>query len=268
MFGRIAFCNTVSDLYAMGISNIKEVLMILGVSTDMSEIEKDVATTQMIQGFTDAATQSGAQVGGGQTVYNQWPMMGGCAIAAVRDDEFVMPNNANPGDVILLTKPLGVRFAINAMQWLKTSKQKRDKILQQASESELVEAYYRAEEQMATLSTFGAYLLRKYQAGACTDVTGFGILGHADYLGQAQKKDVQLVINRLPIYKGLIKIENKVMNFKFREGYAAQTSGGLLICVDPKKKAQMMAQFDQNGINCWEIGYVRDGKKGAILEKA
>lgn len=74
---------------------------------------------------------------------------------------------------------------------------------------------------MATLSTVGAYLLRKYQAGASTDVTGFGILGHADYLGQAQKKDVQLVINRLPIYKGLIKIENKVMNFKFREGYAA-----------------------------------------------
>jgi selenide,water dikinase len=60
--------------------------MILGVSTDMSEIEKDVATTLMIQGFTDAATQSGAQVGGGQTVYNQWPMMGGCAIAVVKDE--------------------------------------------------------------------------------------------------------------------------------------------------------------------------------------
>lgn len=101
-----------------------------------------------------------------------------------------MPNNANPGDVILLTKPLGVRFAINAMQWLKTSKQKRDKILEEVSESELIEAYYRAEEQMATLSTVGAYLLRKYKAGACTDVTGFGILGHAHYLGQAQKQDV------------------------------------------------------------------------------
>jgi selenide,water dikinase len=83
MFGRIAFCNTVSDLYAMGITNIKEVLMILGVSTDMNENEKDVATTLMIQGFTDAAVQAKAQVGGGQTVYNQWPMMGGCAIAVV-----------------------------------------------------------------------------------------------------------------------------------------------------------------------------------------
>lgn len=94
MFGRIAFCNTVSDLYAMGITNIKEVLMILGVSTDMNEMEKDVSTILMIQGFTDAAVQANTQVGGGQTVYNQWPMMGGCAIAVVKDDEFVMPNNA------------------------------------------------------------------------------------------------------------------------------------------------------------------------------
>jgi selenide,water dikinase len=138
MFGRIAFCNTVSDLYAMGITDIKEVLMILGVSTDMSELEKDVATTMMIQGFTDAAQQAKTQVGGGQTVYNQWPMMGGCAIAVVKDDEFVMPNNAEPGDAMILTKPLGARFAINAMQWLKTSKEKRDKILEEATESELV----------------------------------------------------------------------------------------------------------------------------------
>lgn len=122
MFGRIAFCNTVSDLYAMGITNIKEVLMILGVSTDMNELEKDVSTTLMIQGFTDAAVQANTQVGGGQTVYNLWPMMGGCAIAVVKDDEFVMPNNAEPGDSLILTKPLGARFAINAMQWLKTSK--------------------------------------------------------------------------------------------------------------------------------------------------
>lgn len=86
MFGRIAFCNTVSDLYAMGITNFQEVLMILGVSTDMNELEKDVSTTLMIQGFTDAAQQAKTQVGGGQTVYNQWPMMGGCAIGVVKDD--------------------------------------------------------------------------------------------------------------------------------------------------------------------------------------
>ena len=57
--------------------------MILGVSTDMSELQQDVATSQMIQGFTDAAEQAQTQVGGGQTVFNPWPMMGGCAIAVV-----------------------------------------------------------------------------------------------------------------------------------------------------------------------------------------
>jgi selenide,water dikinase len=58
MFGRIAFCNTISDLYAMGITKVQEVLMILGVSTQMSEIEKDVATTLMIQGFVEAGVQA------------------------------------------------------------------------------------------------------------------------------------------------------------------------------------------------------------------
>lgn len=134
MFGRIAFCNTVSDLYAMGITKIQEVLMILGVSTDMNALEQDVSTTLMIQGFTDAAVQAKTQVGGGQTVYNPWPMMGGCAIAIVKDDEFMMPNHASPGDVIILTKPLGSRLAINAMQWLKTNQDKRAKILTEVRE--------------------------------------------------------------------------------------------------------------------------------------
>lgn len=95
--------------------------MILGVSTQMNDKEQDVATTLMIQGFTDAAEQAQSQVGGGQTVYNMWPMMGGAAISVVSDNEFLMPNHAIPGDKIILTKPLGTRFAINAMQWIKTS---------------------------------------------------------------------------------------------------------------------------------------------------
>lgn len=74
---------------------------------------------------------------------------------------------------------------------------------------------------MGTLSILGASLIQKYKTGACTDVTGFGVLGHARYLAQAQKNRVQFVLNRFPIYKGLIKIENKVQNFKFMDGLAA-----------------------------------------------
>jgi selenide,water dikinase len=74
---------------------------------------------------------------------------------------------------------------------------------------------------MGTLSFIGAELIRKYDANATTDVTGFGILGHAKYLAQAQKNNVEFIINKLPIYKNLIKIEKKVMDFKFLDGYAA-----------------------------------------------
>lgn len=59
---------------------------------------------------------------------------------------------------------------------------------------------------MGTLSYVGARLMRKYKAHACTDVTGFGILGHANYLAQAQKNNVKFVIEKLPIYKNLAKI--------------------------------------------------------------
>ena len=74
---------------------------------------------------------------------------------------------------------------------------------------------------MATLSMVGAELIQKYKAHACTDVTGFGILGHANYLAEAQKNEVEFVLNTFPVYKNLVKVENKVMNFKFYEGYAA-----------------------------------------------
>ena len=104
---------------------------------------------------------------------------------------------------------------------------------------------------MATLSLVGARLIQKYKVHACTDVTGFGILGHANYLSQAQKKKVQFVINKLPIYKNLIKIEGKVQNFKFYEGYAAETSGGLLIAINPKEKQKFMTELQMEGINSW-----------------
>lgn len=84
---------------------------------------------------------------------------------------------------------------------------------------------------MATLSVVGARLIRKYKAHACTDITGFGILGHANYLAQAQRKDVTFVLNKFPIYKNLIKVDKKVVDYKFMEGYAAETSGGLFICL-------------------------------------
>ena len=74
---------------------------------------------------------------------------------------------------------------------------------------------------MGTLSLVAARLITKYKAHASTDVTGFGILGHANYLAQAQKNNVEFVINTFPIYRNLIKVEKKVQDFKFMDGLAA-----------------------------------------------
>jgi selenide,water dikinase len=110
---------------------------------------------------------------------------------------------------------------------------------------------------MATLSSVGATLIRKYKAHACTDVTGFGILGHANYLAQAQLRNVTFVINRLPIYKHLIHVDKKVVDYKFMEGYTAETSGGLFVCLSSNQHRQFMEELKDKGIDSWEIGYVK-----------
>ncbi|CAM5999734.1 unnamed protein product [Sphagnum balticum] len=118
---------------------------------------------------------------------------------------------------------------------------------------------------MATLSLVGATLITKYKAHACTDVTGFGILGHANYLAQAQRNPVDLVIRVLPIYKNLLKIEHKAQTFGILEGTAAETSGGLLICLPQEVKRRFMEELAASDINCWEIGYVREGSRKAVF---
>jgi selenide,water dikinase len=118
---------------------------------------------------------------------------------------------------------------------------------------------------MATLNVIGAQLIKKYKANACTDVTGFGILGHANYLANAQKSNVTFVINRFPIFKNLIKVDKKAVDYKFMEGNTAETSGGLLICLSETQYKQFMAELKDNGIDSWEVGYVKEGNKTAVL---
>ena len=85
--------------------------------------------------------------------------------------------------------------------------------------------------------------MRKYKAHAATDVTGFGILGHLNYLANAQREKVSLKIDTLPIIRGLYKIEKVVRDFKIKEGFAAETSGGLAICIGKDKAKLLMSEL-------------------------
>lgn len=88
--GKIACANVLSDLYAMGVSDCDNMLMLLGVSTDMTAKEREVVTTLMIKGFDDLAKEAGTSVNGGQTVLNPWYIVGGVATSVVSSSEFIM----------------------------------------------------------------------------------------------------------------------------------------------------------------------------------
>jgi len=210
--------------------------MILGSSVDMSEKERDTCNTLMIQGFNQVAHEAGTSTTGGQTVYNPWVMIGGTAMSVVKESEIVRPNDLKPGEVLILTKPLGAQLVVNFNQWLKLKNEKWDKVKHLVSEQTVLDAYDKGVKSMSTLNLAAAQLMHKYKSSGGTDVTGFGIKGHSQNLANAQKRKVDLRINRFPCLGGLYKYDKIARDFRFAEGRAAETSGGILLGLAKVKK--------------------------------
>jgi selenide,water dikinase len=264
--GEIALCNVVSDLYAMGITRIDNILMVMCVSLKMNEKQREVITKEMMRGFNDKAMQAGCKVTGGQTVMNPWPMIGGTAISVLKRNEVIFPNNAQPTDLILLTKPLGTQVSANLIQWIITNDKRWEKSKTLITEDEAWKSYHVAQESMARLNLNPAKLMHKYRVGACTDVTGFGLKGHCENLAVAQKAELKFVINKLPIIDKMVLLNNpEIRNFKLTEGYSAETSGGLLIII--KKDDAESFREDMLALNewCWIIGEVVEGNREVVI---
>lgn len=238
--------------------------MILGVSTQMRENEREAITREMMKGFNDKAVEAGTNVTGGQSVMNPWPMIGGTAISVVKKDQVIMPNNANEGDLIILTKPLGTQCVVNAMQWLVEADEKWNKIREFMTEEELWDAFELAEKSMSRLNRKGAELMIKYKVGACTDVTGFGIKGHAENLSKAQKKLLKFKINKMPIFNKMDLINSKIKNFKLADGYSPETSGGLMLTINRDSAENYVEEMRANGQWAWIVGEVERNETQAV----
>ena len=209
MQGKIACANVLSDLYAMGVTECDNMLMLLAVSTKMTEKERDVVIPLMMRGFKDCALEAGTTVTGGQTVMNPWCTIGGVGTTICQPNEFIIPDSAVVGDVLVLTKPLGTQVALNAHQWL-DQPERWNRIKLVVSEDDVRKAYQRAMDSMARLNRTASRLMHKYNAHAATDVTGFGLLGHAQALARNQKAEVGFVIHNLPIIAKMAAV-GKVM---------------------------------------------------------
>eukprot|EP00746_Dinoflagellata_sp_MGD_P008067 gnl/MRDRNA2_/MRDRNA2_116082_c0_seq1.p1 gnl/MRDRNA2_/MRDRNA2_116082_c0~~gnl/MRDRNA2_/MRDRNA2_116082_c0_seq1.p1 ORF type:complete len:309 (-),score=58.65 gnl/MRDRNA2_/MRDRNA2_116082_c0_seq1:197-1123(-) len=254
--GRIAACNVLSDMYSMGIDTIDNVLMTLAASDQMEHKTRRIVTEQMMKGFGDLCKEAGTTVTGGQTIMNPWPIIGGVAKSILKEQDFIRPQHAVAGDVLVLTKPLGTQLAVNMREWLHQPERKQ-RLLELVTTDEVDRAFSIAQASMGRLNRDAARLMHKYQVHAGTDITGFGILGHADNLAKNQKEPVRFVIEQLPCIASTMKVADSYPVFKLREGYSAETSGGLLIAL-PASQAEGYCKeiHEAEGWPAWVIGRV------------
>lgn len=265
LMGRITCANVLSDLYAMGVADCDNMLILLGIPKDISDKERDVVVTNFLNGFKDTATEVGTIIRGGQTVRCPWLLLGGVATSVCYAHEMAKIDEARPGDVLLLTKALGSQVAVNSYEWLKSGNERITQL--ELDEARIVRAYQQATEQMCRLNRNAARMTLKYGTHASTDVTGFGILGHADTLAKAQKAEVQFVIHTLPIIEYVPEIAAAIGNgFNLFTGNCAETSGGLLIAVEKEKAELLCRELEQlDGFPVWMIGNVVSGPRSAII---
>jgi len=267
MMGKIACANVLSDLYAMGVVDCDNILMLLGVSSKFTEKERDTVVPLIIQGFKEAASEAGTTINGGQTVLNPWCLIGGVATSVCQNNDFIMPDGACPGDVLVLTKALGTQVACNAHQWMEQNNDKWNKIKHIISAEEVEKAYNDAILSMARLNKNAAELMRRFPCHGATDVTGFGILGHADNLAKQQQHMVTFVIHNLPCINKMAMLAKACGNlFGLLQGTSAETSGGLLIALPREQAVKYCSEMKKTeGHHAWIVGVVEEGPKLARM---
>jgi cysteine desulfurase NifS/selenium donor protein len=249
-FGAIAAANALSDIYAMGAKPLFA-LNIVGFPEDTLPL---TVLEDILRGAEDKAAEAGIGVLGGHTIEDPEPKYGMVVTGSIHPDEILTNAGARPGDVLILTKPLGTG------------------ILSTAIKRGLVEEDLRKEVTilMATLNKVPAELMRKYEVHACTDVTGFGLLGHLREMSLGSACDVQVHFGKVPFLRevknlaaaGIIpggtynnldfvaedvdygsrpRTEQLLIN-------DAQTSGGLLVAMKASDAENYLADLHARGL--------------------
>ena len=184
LYGQIAATNALSDVYAMG-GEPKLALNIMCLADKMD----DHTVREILRGGYDKAYEAGAIITGGHTIHGAEPIYGLAVSGFVHPKRVLTNSGAKPGDVLILTKPLGVG------------------VLTTAAKAGLVDSgvMERIYLQMATLNKAARDIMVKYRVHSCTDVTGFGLLGHADEMARGSGVTIRLYSRRLPLLPGALE---------------------------------------------------------------
>ena len=187
LFGQIAATNALSDVYAMG-GEPKLCLNIMAVPESMPK----EAVHQLLRGGYDKVYEAGALITGGHSILDDEPKYGLAVTGFVHPDRVLTNSGARPGDVLLLTKPIGIGVLTTA----------------QKAEMLSVEGRALAEELMTTLNKSARDAMVKYRVHACTDVTGFGLLGHSYEMAQGSDVELELEVDAIDLIPEALEFAN------------------------------------------------------------
>jgi selenide,water dikinase len=267
-FGRIAAANSLSDVYAMGGRPLTAMNV---VCFPIRSMEKAVLK-EILRGGLEKIHEAGAVLVGGHSVEDPEIKYGLSVTGLVHPDKVLTNSAVKPGDALIITKPLGTGVLATAIKAGLISEG----------------AQRRAIETMATLNRRAAEIISGYPANGCTDVTGFGLLGHALEMASASKVTITLFVNDIPllpevlesVQMGLVP-EGSYSNRNFcasQVGLAeqidpmlldiladAQTSGGLLVSLPRSRAAALLDDLKAGGVpDAAVIGLAGSAEKGSI----
>jgi len=261
--GRIACAHVLNNLYATGADVVDHVGLLFAVPLRMTEKERRVVFTRLMRGFVHAGREAGARVQGGQMLHNPWLAIGGMASTiASRRADLIPLDAAIPGDVLVLTKPLGTRVALTTYSWMDRSRDRLARVRAIINDDEVAKAFEKAVSVMTRLNKTAASLMRKFRAHAATDVAGYGILGHAQSLARAQRFPVTMTIHNLPIIAKMAAVSRACGGvFGVTTGKSGETSGGLLIAIGREDAAAFCKEIErvEPGCPAWIVGVVEKG---------
>lgn len=250
MFGQIAAANSLSDVWAMG-GEPAVALNIVGFPNCLDP----AILGDILAGGADKVKEAGAVLVGGHSVQDDEPKYGLCVSGFVHPDKIFKNYGCRPGDILILTKQIGSGIVNTAIK------------AEMASPSAIREA----QTVMASLNKTGKQVVEKYDVSACTDITGFGLLGHCVEMASASDVTFELSVTDIAYlqdaydyakmglvpagaYKNKRYSIDKVEVGSVNETYLdllcdPQTSGGLLISVSPKEYENMMRDFRASGLD-------------------
>lgn len=265
-FGQIAAANSLSDVYAMG----GKPIVALNIVCFPNCLNMNILG-EILRGGADKVLEAGAVIVGGHTVQDDEPKYGLSVTGIVHPDKVLKNYGAETGDILILTKPIGLGIINTAIKAKIASK----------------EAYEKAVKVMAYLNKYASEIITDYNITSCTDITGFSLIGHAYEMAEPSKKTFRIFKDAIPFIKeakeyasmGLIPAgcyENK----RYLEGkyllknveswmedilFDPQTSGGLLISCKEKDYIDILTRLEKLEVESSVIGRVEDFNDAYIV---